>query len=61
MASPTTSSVASAVRIPEIDMLRGFALFGILITNAVVLVGLLTSDAAAVAGQLWRHDGMVDR
>ncbi|RDI69438.1 uncharacterized protein DFR76_101979 [Nocardia pseudobrasiliensis] len=42
-------------------MLRGFALFGILITNAVVLVGLLTSDHAAVAGQLWQHDGVVDR
>lgn len=42
-------------------MVRGFALFGILITNAAVLAGVLTSDGPVTPVRLWDHDATVDR
>ncbi|MBB5917533.1 uncharacterized protein BJY24_006445 [Nocardia transvalensis] len=39
--SEVNGSTAGGRRIAEVDMLRGFALFGILVTNAVVVTSLL--------------------
>jgi len=44
-----------------VDMVRGFALFGILITNAAVLTGVLTSDGPLTPVRLWSHDQALDR
>ncbi|MCM6773840.1 DUF418 domain-containing protein [Nocardia sp. CDC159] len=61
MAWPATSPVSSGGRIAEVDILRGFALFGILITNAVVLTGILTSDAPMGTERFWVHHDPADR
>ncbi|MFI2230486.1 DUF418 domain-containing protein [Nocardia testacea] len=55
------SKTVSGSRDETIDAIRGFALFGILITNAAVLTGILTSDGPVTPLRLWTHDEPVDR
>lgn len=43
-----------------VDMARGFALFGILITNAAVLTDVLTSGNPLTSVRLWSHDRIAD-
>ncbi|MEV5649774.1 DUF418 domain-containing protein [Nocardia sp. NPDC052254] len=59
--SAIRSSENSEERIGTVDVLRGFALFGILLANAAVLTGILTSDGPATPLQLWVHFGTADR
>ncbi|WP_330230563.1 DUF418 domain-containing protein [Nocardia sp. NBC_00508] len=52
---------ATTQRVVTLDVARGFALFGILITNAAVLTGILSSDGPTTPMRLWTHAGPVDR
>ncbi|AVH22255.1 DUF418 domain-containing protein [Nocardia cyriacigeorgica] len=55
-----THTAQSARRIGEVDMLRGFALFGILVTNAAVLTMLL-SFTGPNSDPVPMYDGTWDR